>query len=76
VRASLFCSPLRLHGDEVGDVLGDEATIVELSEDEELLIGEPAEFGLFLYCDGIDTAPSEPFGNCGREHIVEEQPHR
>jgi hypothetical protein len=75
VRASLLRSPLRLHGNEVGDVLRDDAALVELREHEELLIVQAARLQLFLCGKRIEAASPEPFGDCGREHLVKEQLH-
>jgi hypothetical protein len=75
VRASLLRSPLQLHGNEVGNVLRDDAALVELREHEELLIVQAAQLGLFLCGNRIETASPQSFGTCGREHLVEEQLH-
>ena len=75
VRACLLRSPLRLHGNEVGDVLRDDAPLVELREHEELLIVEAAQLRFFLCSNRIEAASPEPFGDRGREHLVEEQLH-
>ena len=75
VRASLLRSPLQLHGNEVGDVLRDDAALIELREYEELLIVQAAQLRLCLGGDRIEAAPPQSFGDCGREHLVQEQLH-
>ena len=75
MRASLLRSPLQLHGNEIGDVLRDDAAPVELREHEELLIVHCAQLGLFLCGNRIETASPKPFGDCSREHLVEQQLH-
>ena len=75
VCARLLRSPLRLHGHEVGDVLRDDAAFVELREHEELLVVQAAQLRFFLCGNRIETASPQAFGDCGREHLVEEQFH-
>ena len=75
MRACLLRSPLRLDGNEVGDVLRDDAAPVELREHEELLIVQAAQLRFFLCGNRIEAASPESFGDCGREHLVEEQLH-
>ena len=73
--ACLLRSPLQLHGNEVGDVLRDDAAFVELREHEELLIVQAAQLGFFLRGNRIETASPQSFGDRGREHLVEKQLH-
>ena len=42
MRPGLLRSPLQLHGNEVGDVLRDDAALIELREHEQLLIVQVA----------------------------------
>ncbi len=75
MHACLLRSPLQFHGNEVGDVLRDDATLVELRKHEELLIVQAAQLGLFLCGNRIEAAPTQSFGDGGREHLIHKQLH-
>ena len=75
VRASLLRSPLQLHGNEVGDVVREDAALIELREHEQLVIVQPTQLGFLRYGNRIEAVPPQSFGDCGREHLVQEQLH-
>jgi transcriptional antiterminator Rof (Rho-off) len=75
VRTRLLRSPLQLHSNEVGNILRCDAAFGELREHEELLIVQTAQLRLFLRGDRIEAAPPQSFGDCSREHLVEQQLH-
>lgn len=68
-------SPRCFDQDKVGDVLCHDAPMLQLSRDEDLLIGEPAERGDLLHRGGVDVSTAESVGNGRRKHLVEQESH-
>ena len=71
----LLCTPRRLDGGEVRDVLGHDASPFELGVNEELGIREAPKLGDFLYCERVNVVGSERDGDGGRIHFVDHEVH-
>ena len=75
MRRLLLAPPSCLDLNEVRNVLGDQAPLVELRRDEDLWIWETAHRRHLLDRHSIDAPPSQSFGHRWRKHLVEQQPH-
>lgn len=71
--SGLLGAPRGVDRHEVGDVLRDDTTSVELGVNEERRVGKPAQLRPLLDRDGVDSRVPQCCCYCGREHLVEEQ---
>ena len=71
----LLRTPRRLDGGKVRDVLGHEASPIELGVNEQLRIREAPKLENFLYCDRVNVVCPEHHGDGGRIHFVDQEVH-
>ena len=71
----LLRAPRRFDDDEVGDVLGHDASPLELGVNEELGIWDAPKLEDFLYRDRVDVIGAERGGDGRRIHLVDQELH-
>lgn len=63
------------HG-EIGDVLGDQDSLVQRSQGEDDFVVQPGEGHRLRDGHGIDASVAQPASRAGRVHLVEQKSHQ